>query len=444
MLLVFGPASPTVARCNNRGEQSESVIPVPHRYATTRLTLIRFESFRKVSRWTAPPASPSSASTSEKRSKTRKTFHLGRYYVTFGRHSINKPTPSQCYAELSGYTCASNLESGYCPSELPDYESLFAVLPIISCDKSTPELSADCSGSLQELPDPASMETATLERNAVYELDSDRPIIDGFQHPPMDSVGYYHFDKQQGYAPHGLKRQAFAPVPAPAPLPRLRTDESLNLVPSLARANNSHTPSPVSPVTPSLQTTDCAEVEQQADVSPISVSALQYQPAQLLLQQYGANEFAPQYASNGLSYSGTESAFPFTQAENFLCSKPLLRYCKHDIHHNTHFTSSLAIPAHVVGSNRHFDRGSAVPGNLGWSSGVSWNDTESHFTMNSINITAQTNDVICSDTCFNAHTTAGQSNKDAYVPKPETGDDRHAFRHPRERCNICGGEFTGK
>jgi hypothetical protein len=307
-----------------------------------------------------------------------------------------------------------------------------------------PELPADYDGNLQELPDPTSMETATLERNAVYELDSDRPIIDGYQHPPMDSVGYYHFDKQQGYAPHRIKHQAFAPVLAPAPLPRLRTDESLNVVPSLVRASNSHTPSPVSPVTPSLQTTGCAEVEQQADVSPISVRVLQYQPAQLLSQQYGANEYALQYASNGLSYPGTESAFPFTQAENFLCSRPMRQYCKHDVHHNAHFTLSSALPAHVVGSNRHFNRQSVVPGNLGWNSGVSWNDTVSHFMMNSINSTAQTNDVICSDACFEAHTTAGQSNEDADVPNSETGDDRHAFRYPRERCNICGGAFTGK
>jgi hypothetical protein len=378
-------------------------------------------------------------------------------------------------SELSCETCLAELWSGPCPTGLPpDYEGLTYELPNGPCEKLAQELPSECNRSLVELLDPASMATATLERHAVYELDSDRPMSFSSQYPSMGSAGYYRFDKQEDCAPHEITHQAFAPVPIPVSLLRLQTDGPPNSIPGLVKADNSNTPSPVSPVTPSLITTRGAQVEQVVDVSPISARILQYEPGCSLSQQSGTNQFAPQYSSKGLPCPNTKSSFPSTQIGILLTGKPTSGRWKQDTHHDAHFTLSSSLPAHGIESHRHLSQEPTVYGFSGWGSGLHWNDMDPQFARtasadfasswhqrplsttsavdfsathrlsNLIDLAAQMNNVNRPDECFGTHMTSARCNEDESILNLGPGEDGNAFRYPVERCNICGGEFTGK
>jgi hypothetical protein len=487
-----------VARCapfsnQKSGERSESVPPLSHRRATIRLTLARFDSFRNRYRCGAhaEKATPSTTQVSAppttwERPKHRR-IQLGRYYVEVGLVLVRPLTinpevkfesaeAQYCRtSELSSESCPSELSSDGCLSELPpDYEDLLNELPTIPYEKFAQELPSDCSGGLQELQDPAPITTATLERHAVYELDSNRPLSCGTQHRSMESVGYCSFDSQKDYIPYGMVHQGFAPVPATTPLRRLQTVESLNVVPSLVSANNSHTPSPVSPVTPSLEVTRSVLAEQQADVSPIPGTTLPYQSAPLLLQQPEINEYAPHYSQEVSYYSEPASPFGSVQVDSFSYIKPMLDYWQNNDHHVSYFSRDPAQPVQSVATYQQTDQVSAVSGFSGWSSGVGRNKMVSH-TMrtdrtdlasswqqnilsasspvdiraiyrppNSSETPAQTGRVNHSPDRLDARTTATQSNDETSVRNWESAKSRRTPPYPKEKCNVCGKEFTGK
>jgi hypothetical protein len=496
-----------VAKCDNRGERSESVIPFPHQSTTTRLTLARFESFRIRPRWNTycanalPSDTPISAASSTCERSTPRTFRLGPYYVQFGRHTAKQRTitpeddlrpadvkhrrlsvpwelselsSESSPSELPSGSCTSELSSGSRASELPDHGSLNSKLSIISCNKLRQELPTNYGGTLRALVDPASTFRVAFERNALHELEGSSPMSLNSQNSFMDSVGFFHFHQRRESSSCGMVHQAFAPVPASASLPRLQIDEPLNGLPSLISADSSHTPSPVSPVTPSLGTTHHAEVVQHANVSPISVTTLSYQPVPPPLQQPGINEFVP-YSSQEAPYCPIpQSPFGPAEAKPFSYAKPILGFWEHDDHHASNFTPDLKISMHDVAQYQHIDPVSTVPEFSGWRSEVRQNEMVFHMTgtertgrasswhrnlrsanvpveyhetypnLNPFDATAQTDEIDHSASCFHVPTIAAQSNSEASVRNQEFTNVRLAPQYPRERCNICGGEFTGK
>jgi hypothetical protein len=237
--------------------------------------------------------------------------------------------------------------------------------------------------------------------------------------------------------------------------------ESLNVVPSLVRANNSHTPSPVSPVTPSLEVTRSVVAEQQADVSPISGTTLPYQSAPLLLQQPEINEYAPHYSQEVSYYSEPASPFGSVQVDSFSYIKPMLDYWQNNDHHVSYFSRDPAQPVQSVATYQQTDQVSAVSGFSGWSSGVGRNKMVSH-TMRTDrtdlaslwqrNILSASSPVDIraiyrppnSTDRLDAQTTATQSNDETSVRNWESAKSRRTPPYPKEKCNVCGKEFTGK
>jgi hypothetical protein len=479
-----------VARCapyssHKRGERSESVPPLSNRPATTQLTLARFESFRNdllgsshSENASTLVTSTSVASTTSK-VKSLGTLRFGRYYVKLERHPTGK-LPTNSNVDLRSikehHFGLSELSNRSYRSELSSEEGLLSELPVFSDEELRQELPTDRSGSSaspQELLDPDSMTSAIFESDAVYELESDLPMPFGSQYSYMDPVGYAHSGKGDTPAFHGRMHPAFAPVPTPASLPRLQTEEHLNGLPSLVSANSSHTPSPVSPVTPSLQTARSgSEAEQQADVSPITATGPPYQPAPPLLQQSDIEEYVPQYSYDRFHDAELESSFASTQDETFSYSRPMSGNLNHDTHHVPYFSANLRQPAHGVASyqrinqelvaletralwngtdflpmgNERTEYASSWHRNLPPSANTSGISTI-HRHPGFFNPPLLLDDINRSDECFPTHDTTTQLNEDAEVGTQELANlanGRHTPRYPTESCRACGKEFTGR
>jgi hypothetical protein len=445
-----------------------------------QLTLARLNSFRNDFLGSKYPANtPSSAASICKESKTEKgvkspgTFQLGCYYVTFGKHPKGKLNTSRNYNFGSANTqhCGSSeLSSVVCRSELPDSEVLLSELPVISNEEVRQELPTDCSDSpspAQELFDPDSMAFATFEDDAVYELESNTTMNFDSQDSSPASVEYAHLGKWNDLGFHETKHQAFAPVTTPASLSRLQTEEHMSISPSLVSANNSHTQSPVSPVTPSLETARGTEIKQPVDVSPISVTALPYQPFPLLLQQPHIDGYA--YSHNGLYYSEPESSFSSTQAEPSLYSSKERHW-----NHENYPRLTLSPESESFEYIQEEPISLACLGSSILGSEVPWSSTD-HQSMRTeridhtpgwyqypslrtdvIEISAMhrhwdgsdappaTKEIDRFDTCFHEHTTSTPLKEDACAHAREANNVGHAPRYPREKCNLCEREFTGK
>jgi hypothetical protein len=403
------------------------------------------------------------------------TFQLGRYYVRFGRHPKGKLATSrnQSFKFAKEQHCEiSELSSVVSRSELPDHERLLSELPVVSDEELRKELSTDCmdsSATAQELFDPDSIASAIFENDAVYELESDTTMIFGSQDSPPAPVEYTHLDKQFHLGFHGTMHEAFAPVATPASLLRLRTEQYLNIPPSLLSANNSQTPSPVSPVTPSLETAHNTEREHHVNVSPISVTASSYQPVSVLLQQPDEHEYA--YSHNGLYHSEPESSFASTQAETSPYS-PISCHCQwnHESHRRLTLSPEsesfeyihaepISLESSILGSevpwsftDPHSMRTERTKHTSAWqqypllsTNMIETSATHRHWDcFNSPPPPPPTNDINRSDTCFHQRTTANPFEEDASAHTQEVVNVRHGHRYPREKCNICEREFTGK
>jgi hypothetical protein len=238
---------------------------------------------------------------------------------------LELPTdPSEVYpAELS----TEPIE--VCRLELPDHLSQGS-LPELHTPHSEDwilELSTDCSRNdpqVRELPDQRSMAPLSSDSEDVYMLRSELLTNLNSQHIPVGltantgrDVTFQSYSDSENSSLIRSIHQEDDLVAGRTPLGRLQTGQRWYTSPNSNNPDISHIPSPmqVSPVTPNLEITRYATI-QQSDVSPIDGTMSPHQPV-LQCARHSPNEsYGGYYPSNGSFFSQPESSAGSSTAES--------------------------------------------------------------------------------------------------------------------------------
>jgi len=158
----------------------------------------------------------------------------------------------------------------------------------------------------------------------VYELES--PIYEPIEatNAQMDTLGNFYVDMSE-YTPekrdyhyaHAIRHAS--PLAAPLySLPKIITQDYLETPPGFASANSSHSTSPISPVTPSLERANA----QQHIVSPVTTTAVSHQSLQFLSDDFRIEESGYAQYHGGLHFPVPELSFTPPSAQPFSQHEP--------------------------------------------------------------------------------------------------------------------------
>jgi hypothetical protein len=158
------------------------------------------------------------------------------------------------------------------------------------------------------------MEAAVFEKDAVYELESEmaenfnaRDLLIFTTDVTCSDTYKSTFGKWSTHSVHAT-RQASPLVAPQCILPRIVTDEYVDTPPSLASATSSHNTSPISPVTPGLETAHCVNAQLQI-VSPIAVTTTSYPSVRESFEKSSAEEHGLKKHKGVLFFSEPELSF---------------------------------------------------------------------------------------------------------------------------------------
>ncbi|EAT85371.1 hypothetical protein SNOG_06720 [Parastagonospora nodorum SN15] len=389
-----------------------------------------------------------------RKSKSIRILRLGRCYLDIGW----SPTTKGKRSTRNEVNWLSQKGPGRI-LELPTNSTVGRVeLP---CHPVSPELPLNQAPG--ELPNEAS---------AVYELES--PIYEPFEptDASMDTLGNIYID-MNGYMPekrdYGYEHAISHALPLAAPhytLPKIITQDYLETPPGFASANSSHSTSPISPVTPSLESGHGANAQHHI-VSPIATTAVSHQSHQFLSDHFQIEEIGyaqyhsgPHFPVPGLSFT-SPTAQPFDQHE------PSSKDC---VYSSLLFSSNDDLAAEDPTQDPPSDQEPVVANLFEVSQDDTWDTSEIYKTdtqeidppaysfrdfLQPFNLT---------DTC--AVPQSSDHSEKSTVPEQDysyLGDslqqDTHGFHiytndevrnrelpstsRSAKRCNICGKEFTG-
>lgn len=310
-----------------------------------------------------------------------------------------------------------------------------------------------------------------FEQDTIYELES--PVDGNFGHfstnfeEPQFNATYPKLNQWVAPPPQRMVHQALPRLTTQAPSPRFQADRHNDASPYLSSANSSLTPSPVSPVTPNLDTASHIQRQDWSIVSPISARPSSCQSFSHFMQQY-----APQYPHHRTAYSEPAS-FSSTPVEGSLYT--MGGSWNMESEQNSHFSTTPMLPEHETAHYQHTGHQLQLPAAPSLNAETSWDDDDflatsndhveddSFWTSFDIGSTQAahnaTDDVTASfdETQWvagsNHDQIGGASNNEAIGHqnggqgvmrnRTSSGSGR-ATPYPRERCHICDKEFTGR
>ncbi|KAH8731163.1 hypothetical protein GQ44DRAFT_722806 [Phaeosphaeriaceae sp. PMI808] len=189
------------------------------------------------------------------------TFRVGQYYIEFGRkRPVAKVSSSQETTKVSSLQKETQEKLELCCGQLSE-------LPV----------------QAQELPSPDSMTPVIFDNTKVYELESPKRAVTGFQDdslsPVEDSNHNLAFQTLEKWNTPPLNRMVHQPLPpvaVPNPQLGLHIENRPYILLDMINTSTSHTPSPVTPITPSLNA-GSLEAMHHNEVSPINNIIAQHQ-----------------------------------------------------------------------------------------------------------------------------------------------------------------------
>jgi hypothetical protein len=329
--------------------------------------------------------------------------------------------------------------------------------------------------SIRELPDQASMDAAVLEKDAVYELES--TTFGGFD--PRDiqmNISDNAFDTNKSSfgkwnTPSVYTMRQASPLAAPHySLPRIITQEHYETPPSLASANSSHNPSPISPVTPSIETRHGVSAHQHI-VSPIAAPPTSHQPFQHATERSPIEKHFHGQNQGGLYFPEPISSFASPTSHFLNHSKPIPKDGAYD---DRLLSCGSGLVANNWTSYPQFDPIPLSAGSSETMDDLLWDTNECYtedvdppaYTFQTFSEPVSGVDGCAIPQSFDSYEKSGTSEHDFSHSvdslQQETTDlhlyitgaihRRGAIRGralpaacwPAKRCNICGSEFTGQ
>lgn len=402
-----------------------------------------------------------------KKPKSIRVLKFGRCYIDFGW----SPARASAAAELSaseGREFQAHRTSVESSVELSAAAPDRTELPTQSDKDSVIELAGDRA---QEPP--AELPTmSTFEHDAIYELES--PIDGGFgqfsNNFEEHHFGMTYSDSSKWEAPpvQRMVRQALPRLTTQAPSPGFQFEDHIDASPYLSSANSSLTPSPVSPVTPNLGTTSHPQSQDWSIVSPISARPSSCQSFSHFMQQY-----VPQYPHQRNAFSEPAS-FTSTPVEGSLYT--MAGSWNMEFGQSSHFSTAPATTQEESTPYQHSEHELQMPAVPSLNMETSWDDVD-FFTTNNDHIEDDslwyptsfdvesiqpehntTEDVSTSlgeeqGAACSSHDPADEAfldedivrrKREEIVHKRTSSSGGLATQYPREKCQICTKEFTGR
>lgn len=356
--------------------------------------------------------------------------------------------------------------------ELPRTE-----LPTHSDNDSIIELSGDREQEPPaELPTVSNTMSASFEQDTVYELESSVDVDfarfpNNFEEPQFD-LTYPDFDKWEVPSVQRMVHRALPRLTTEAPSPRFQAGNHIDASPYLSSANSSLTPSPVSPVTPNLDTARHTQRQDWPIVSPISPRPSSCQSFSHFMQQY-----TPQSTHHRAAYSEPTSAFTSTPIEGSLYTTRMTGSWNMESQQNDCFSNTPVLTQQEPMHYQHSGHELRLPTAPSLNVETSWNDEEYFSTAND----HIEDDSLWYQTSFDIQSTQPEHNTTEAVSTSfgetqqgfgsshdqncESLHDRNsvqptfepevvrirasqssvrATQFPREKCHICAKEFTGR
>lgn len=307
----------------------------------------------------------------------------------------------------------------------------------------------------------------------VYELEG--PIYEPFEpiNAPMDTLGNFYVDMNE-YVPekrdyhyaHAIRHAS--PLNAPQyALPKIITQDYLETPPGFASANSSHSTSPISPVTPSLESGHGANVQQRI-VSPITTTAVSHQSLQFLSHHFQIEETGNAQYGCGPHFPVPELSFTSPSAHSFNQHEPSSKdYAYNSLRFSPDDDLAVEDPTHDPTS----DQAPVVANSFGASQDDTWDTSEIDKTYTGeidppaysfrafpepFSITDSCDVPQSSDYCEKSTETEhdypylddsfqqGIHGFRTYTNEEAQNCEVPATYRSTKKCNICGKEFTGQ
>jgi hypothetical protein len=318
----------------------------------------------------------------------------------------------------------------------------------------------------QELSDRASIASAVLEKDAIYELDSPLPVETHIRRLDMAcedmsqfNMSSFPMDKWEAPQMHKMMHQTLPRLTTMSShvMPRSFEEHSIDSS-RLTSANNSITPSPVSPATPEMENMQSTGLRQPLYVSPISTvpSPHRHYPSFI---QHGAFDAYDQQCF----YNEAPRAVPqdsFTSASVEYPGRDELAHGSWvlDTYHNSSSLPEMSLMEHgfAAPSQRPRKRSSLELGrDLAWDHLANSGDISSWSSPFKILDTADQGGNIHNpynhedsvpvgehEMCSMLDSQEQELRQD--VSDTEITRSRVVKRYPKEGCEYCGKEFTGR